>query len=609
MLPTLSLGLGFRNVLLRQSCLGLGLGQAQSLVTLPPTATATQKWLGAFGAKCLDAPQLRTEWRGKGCRLYSSSSSSSGDTEDVESEEVKKKTNSKKVGKSQETTGAAKVTAKVAVLEEEEGEDSVEGRKEEEEVEEEDQEEEKSMSEKLAGAADIAQAVLTPQRVTELLGRHIVGQDDAKRSVAIALRNRWRRSRVKDEALRKEIAPKNILMIGPTGCGKTEIARRLASLADAPFVKVEATKFTEVGFHGRDVDEMVRELVEAAVVLTKKRWKKIKKREVQTNVEKKILQSLLGGEEDDETRKTMTQFYRDGEMEDKEVTIEVPMSQRDPIFANLFKTNVSPALENNSFNDMILKIERTMTGKEKKPTERKTMKIGKARPLLEDLEMDKLLTTHDLTKEAVKIAEEEGIIFIDEIDKIVTPSEARTGTEASSEGVQQDLLPIVEGSLVNTKFGQVSTNHMLFVASGSFHNVKPSDMLAELQGRLPIRVELTGLTKEDLYKILTEPDNNMMVQQKALLATEGVDLNITNDAILEIAEVAYEVNRHVDNIGARRLHTVLERVLDEVSFDASEQGRVAKEEGRECHIVIDKSDVQEKVGHLVQQTDLSRFIL
>jgi ATP-dependent HslUV protease ATP-binding subunit HslU len=333
-------------------------------------------------------------------------------------------------------------------------------------------------------------------------------------------------------------------------------------------------------------------------------------------VEKKILKSLLGGEEDDATKKAMLLLYRDQALEDREVTIEVPATRKgqDGNLGNFLKPGtIGSTVDNNTITDMIVRIEKVMGphfGKDGKgPTEHKRMKVGKARPLLEQMEMDKLLTEDHITKEAIKIAEEEGIIFIDEIDKIVTTSDARTGTEASSEGVQQDLLPIVEGSLVNTKLGQVNTNHMLFIASGAFHSVKPSDMLAELQGRLPIRVELTGLTKEDLYRILTEPDNNMVVQQKALLATEGVKLEMTDDAIMEIAEVASEVNRYVDNIGARRLHTVLERVLDEVSFDASEQGRLAREEGRECHIVIDKKDVQEKVGHLVEQTDLSRFIL
>ena len=289
------------------------------------------------------------------------------------------------------------------------------------------------------------------------------------------------------------------------------------------------------------------------------------------------------------------------------MTIEVPNNKKEGNLGSIFKSSMTPAIENMS--DMIIKIDKVLGKDGKKPTETKTMKIGKARPLLEELEMDKLLNADNITKEAIRIAEEEGIIFIDEIDKIVTASDARSGTEASSEGVQQDLLPIVEGALVTTKFGQVSTDHMLFVASGAFHSVKPSDMLAELQGRLPIRVELEGLTKEDLYRILTEPQNNMIVQQKALLATEGVDLVITDEAVREIAHVASEVNRYVDNIGARRLHTVLERVLDEVSFEASEEGRKAREENRECTITIDRQDVQDKVGHLVQQTDLSRFIL
>ncbi|GBG80282.1 hypothetical protein CBR_g30649 [Chara braunii] len=436
---------------------------------------------------------------------------------------------------------------------------------------------------------------LTPSKVVELLDRHIVGQEEAKRAVAVALRNRWRRHRIKSP-MKEEIVPKNILMIGPTGCGKTEIARRLAKLADAPFVKVEATKFTEVGFHGRDVDQIIRDLVDAAIQLQKQKVRVKVKEEVREAVEKKLLDLLVGQEHASEeyvapkvrtrTREEFKKSLDNGLLDDRRITLDIPDSRvRLPID--------SPA-GSVSLNEIIGKMFR---GK----AEKRELTIGEAIPLLGEIEMEKYLNSDQITKDAILLAESDGIVFIDEIDKIVTNSDTRHGADASSEGVQRDLLPIIEGSTVNTRYGNVNTDHILFICSGAFHSCKPSDMLAELQGRLPIRVELKGLTREDLYRVLTEPEMNMIKQQECLMETENIRLIFTDEAILELAAVAAEVNRSLDNIGARRLHTVIERVVEDISFHAPERA------GQEW--VIDKEYVRRAVGDLLHKMDLSKFVL
>lgn len=448
---------------------------------------------------------------------------------------------------------------------------------------------------------------LTPRQVVELLDRYIVGQAGAKKAVANALRNRWRRHRV-PSPLREEIVPKNILMIGPTGCGKTEIARRLAKLADAPFVKVEATKFTEVGFHGRDVDQIIRDLVDNAIIMVKHRMRREQQVAINKAVEERLVAALVGEHATTETRAAFRQLYRDGELEDREVEVEVPSSPQRmmPLGGAGGETNIQ---------EMVIRVDRLFRGGKGGAggEGKRKLKISEARPLVEEQEAERFINSEVVTREAVAATEADGIVFIDEIDKIVTSSEYRYGADASSEGVQRDLLPIIEGSVVSTKHGNINTDHILFICSGAFHSAKPSDMLAELQGRLPVRVELKGLTQEDFYKILTEPEANMITQQQALLATENVELHFTDAAIKEISKVAEEVNTSVDNIGARRLHTIIERIVEDISFEAPDKTRDVNGEvgtgGGKVTVVIDKEDVVEKIGDLLKKQDLSKYVL
>jgi ATP-dependent HslUV protease ATP-binding subunit HslU len=440
---------------------------------------------------------------------------------------------------------------------------------------------------------DALSTALKPREVVDKLDEYIVGQAGAKRAVAIALRNRWRRHRLPED-LRNEVNPKNILMIGPTGCGKTEIARRMAKLSDAPFIKVEATKFTEVGFHGRDVDSIIRDLVDISIALTKKLKTEKLQEEVAHVVEDKILDALIGAHAREDSRQSFRLLLRLGNLDEREIEVEVPPKKDQGNATGAIAFDPSGPVP---INDLIGKLGKMMN---KKPEKRK-MPISEARPLIEEIELDKLLDLQDVTREAVQAVEDNGIVFIDEIDKICNAGD-RHGADASAEGVQRDLLPIIEGSIISTKHGNVNTEHILFVASGAFHSCKPSDMMAELQGRLPIRVELQGLTEDDMYRILTEPVTNLLRQHISLLATEGVELKFEDDAIREIARVATEVNRTVENIGARRLHTVLERIVEEISYEASEYDPDTK-------LVVDKAMVVDRLGDLLKKMDHSKFIL
>ena len=429
----------------------------------------------------------------------------------------------------------------------------------------------------------------TPREIVSELDRHIVAQSDAKRAVAIALRNRWRRRRVSDD-LRHEVTPKNILMIGPTGVGKTEISRRLAKLAQAPFIKIEATKFTEVGYVGRDVEQIVRDLIEASISLLRDTKREQVSAQAELAAEKRILDALVGEGGRESTRDKFRQQLLRGELDDTEVELELSDN------ASPFQGFEIPGQPGASMGMMDLS---AMFGKAGK-TKKVKMKIGDAHgPLLSE-EADKLLDDDAIKREAVELAEQDGIVFLDEIDKITTRSDARGG-DVSREGVQRDLLPLIEGTTVSTKYGPVKTDHILFIASGAFHVAKPSDLLPELQGRLPIRVELRALTEEDFVRILTEPEASLIKQYKALMATEDVTLDFTKNGIAEIAKISAEVNASVENIGARRLHTVMERLLDDISFKATDKsGETVK---------IDKAYVQEHVGKLAADQDLSKFIL
>ena len=431
---------------------------------------------------------------------------------------------------------------------------------------------------------------LSPREIVSELDRFVVGQNKAKRAVAIALRNRWRRQALTGD-MKDEVLPKNILMIGPTGVGKTEISRRLSKLAEAPFVKVEATRFTEVGYVGRDVEQIVRDLLEIAISMEKVKKRKEVKAQVQKLAEERVLDALVGPKASVATRESFRKRLRSGDLDDNEIEIAVSESGGMPSFeipgmpgANIGMINIS---------DMLGK---SMGSKPK----RKKMSVKESYEILMNEESDKLIEQDKIIKSAKNTTENNGIVFLDEIDKISARTD-RVGGDVSREGVQRDLLPLIEGTTVSTKYGPVKTDHILFIASGAFQLAKPSDLLPELQGRLPIRVELDPLTSEDFKRILKEPDNSLIKQYKALLQTEKVELEFTEDGINTIADIAMEVNSTVENIGARRLHTIIERVLDEISFTATDKA------GEK--IVVDTEYINKTLGELTKDTDLSKFIL
>jgi ATP-dependent HslUV protease ATP-binding subunit HslU len=442
---------------------------------------------------------------------------------------------------------------------------------------------------------------MTPKQIVAELDKHIVGQANAKRAVAIALRNRWRRMQIQDP-LRQEITPKNILMIGPTGCGKTEIARRLARLANAPFVKVEATKFTEVGYVGRDVDSIVKDLAEVAVKMARdEEISKVRER-ARDAAEERILDALLPAPKmmgfstdpeptarDSETRQKFRKMLREGQLNDREIEIDL---RAIPPGVQIM---APPGME--EMQEQLQNMFANMGGQRTKP---RKLKVKEAQKLLVDEEAGKLVNEEELRARALQNAEQNGIVFIDEIDKVARRQDSY-GADVSREGVQRDLLPLVEGSTVSTKYGQIKTDHVLFIASGAFHMSKPSDLIPELQGRFPIRVELDSLKVDDFVRILTEPDASLTTQYRALMNTENVDVTFVDGGVRRIAEIAFSVNEKTENIGARRLHTVMERLLESVSFDAAEKGGSA--------IEIDAKYVDEHLGNLAKDEDLSRYIL
>ena len=441
---------------------------------------------------------------------------------------------------------------------------------------------------------------MTPREIVQELDKHIVGQDEAKRAVAIALRNRWRRVQV-DEPLRSEITPKNILMIGPTGVGKTEISRRLAKLAKAPFIKVEATKFTEVGYVGREVDSIVRDLVDIAVKMTREDAMTKVRHRAEDAAEERVLDALLppapgtvgfGAEpvrDESDTRQKFRKMLREGQLDDKEIEVEISVI---PVGVEIM---APPGME--EMTSQLQGMFQNLSGNRQKT---RKLKVGEAMKQLTDEEAAKMLDEEDLKSQALEAVEQHGIVFLDELDKVARRSETM-GADVSREGVQRDLLPLVEGSTITTKYGMVKTDHILFIASGAFHVSKPSDLIPELQGRFPIRVELKSLTTEDFVRILTEPDASLTAQYRELIATEDVDLEFTDSGVRRLAEVAFHVNESTENIGARRLHTVMERLLETVSFEASDKSGT--------HVQVNAGYVDDHLAELSKDEDLSRYIL
>ena len=443
-----------------------------------------------------------------------------------------------------------------------------------------------------AGAKASDSSAFTPREIVSELDRFIIGQNDAKRAVAIALRNRWRRQQLPEE-LREEVLPKNILMIGPTGVGKTEIARRLAKLAQAPFLKVEATKFTEVGYVGRDVESIVRDLVEIAINMTRERLHKEVKARAELAAEERLIDALVGEGAREDTRVAFRRRLRNGELNDKEIELQVADTASISLPTMDIPGMPGAQMGMMNMNDILGK---AFGGR----TKARRLPVADALEVLIQEESDKLLDQETVVGEAIAAVEQNGIVFLDEIDKITARSE-RVGADVSREGVQRDLLPLIEGTSVATKHGTVKTDHILFIASGAFHLAKPADLLPELQGRLPIRVELNALTREDFKRILREPENSLILQYRALLGTEDLTLEFTEEAIDALADLAAEINSSVENIGARRLHTVMEKLLEEISFTATDRGGET--------IEIDAEMVKERVADLAKNADLSKFIL
>ena len=435
-------------------------------------------------------------------------------------------------------------------------------------------------------------SALSPREIVSELDRYVIGQKEAKKAVAVALRNRWRRQALSDE-MRDEVLPKNILMIGPTGVGKTEISRRLSKLAEAPFIKVEATRFTEVGYVGRDVEQIIRDLIEIAIAMEKDKKRKEVKAKAEQKAEEKVLDALVGNKASVATRESFRKRLRSGDLDGNEIEIEV---QNNSSGMQSFEIPGMPGGNVGMINlgDILGK---SMGGKKGK---KKKMTVKESHDILIAQESDKMIEEDKIILEAKKTTEENGIVFLDEIDKVSARSD-RVGGDVSREGVQRDLLPLIEGTTVSTKHGPIKTDHILFIASGAFQLAKPSDLLPELQGRLPIRVELNALKEEDFIRILKEPDNSLIKQYKELLKTENVNLEFTDDGIDMLAKISAEVNASVENIGARRLHTIIEKVLDDISFNATDRAGET--------ITIDQNYVQDNLGNLVKDTDLSKFIL